>query len=223
MRLAIVTSAASTAMRARLVALVPHLAAEHEVEIFAERLGELPGGRALRAAISLSPREFDHLVFAVEDEPACGFMLPLVRAFGGTVALEQWSLASAARSAYAELARPTLPGAVRAWREGGMADLSAWRRGDHVELAFNRSAVRFADSFIVPSEELRRRVLVERNAPTPIGVVEPASDAAAQARAWTECLGRFPHPRSARKTLFRLRVQQALERRRSTRTGSEHP
>jgi hypothetical protein len=217
MRLAIVTGAAPTAVGARLVELVPHLAAEHELEIFAEREGELPGVRRVRPVTEFTPRELDHFVFVVEDEPACGFMLLLVRELGGTVALEQWSLARAARAAYAELGRPGLRGTVRAWREGGVADLLAWRRGQFGDLAFNRSAVRFADSFIVPSEELRRRVLVERNAPTPIGVVEPQADAASQASAWTECLGRFPNPRSARKTLFRMRVQQALERRRGRR------
>ncbi|HVS11321.1 MAG TPA: hypothetical protein VMS76_15735 [Planctomycetota bacterium] len=214
MRLAIVIGAAAMAGAARVLALVPHLAAEHELEIFAERAGELPGVRRVRPVTELTPRELDHVVFVVENEPGCGFMLPLVRELGGTVALEQWSLARAARAAYAELDRPGLRGTVRAWREGGLAGLSAWRRGQFGELAFNRSAVRFADSFIVPSEELRRRVLVERNAPTPIGVIEPQADAASQACAWTEIFGRFPSPRSARKTLFRLRVQQALERRR---------
>jgi hypothetical protein len=219
MRLAIVTGAAATAGAARVLALVPHLAAEHELEIFAEREGELPGVGRVRPVTELTLRELDHLVFLVEDEPACGFMLPLVRALGGTVALAQWSLASAARMAYSELDRPGLRGTVRAWREGGLADLSAWRRGQFGEVAFNRSAVRFADSFIVPSEDLRRRVLVERNAPTPIGVVEPQAGAASQARAWSEILGRFPSPRSARKTLFRLRLQQAIARRRASGAG----
>jgi len=219
MRLAIVTGAAATAGAARVLALVPHLATEHELEIFAEREGELPGSRRVRPVTELTPRELDHLVFVVEDDPACGFMLPLVREIGGTVALAHWSLARAARAAYAELGRPGLRGTVRAWREGGLADLLAWRRGDLGDLSFNRSAVRFADSFIVPSEDLRRRVLVERNAPTPIGVVEPQADAASQASAWTEILGRFPSPRSSRKTLFRLRVQQAIARRHASPGG----
>jgi len=44
------------------------------------------------------------------------------------------------------------------------------------ELALNRSVVRFGDAFIVHSEAMRARILEERNAPTPIGVVHHGAE-----------------------------------------------
>jgi glycosyltransferase involved in cell wall biosynthesis len=47
---------------------------------------------------------------------------------------------------------------------------------DRFELALNRSVVRFADAFLVHSEAMRARILAERNAPTPIGVVHHGAE-----------------------------------------------
>ena len=49
---------------------------------------------------------------------------------------------------------------------------------DRFRLPFNRSIVRFADSFVVHSEHVRRLILTERNAPTPVAVVPHGTDAA---------------------------------------------
>jgi len=47
---------------------------------------------------------------------------------------------------------------------------------DRFSLALNRSVVRFADAFIVHSDYVRRRVLEERNAATPVGVLHHGAE-----------------------------------------------
>ncbi len=47
---------------------------------------------------------------------------------------------------------------------------------DRFRLPLNRSIVRFADAFLVHSEYVKERILAERNAPTPIGVVHHGSE-----------------------------------------------
>jgi glycosyltransferase involved in cell wall biosynthesis len=52
---------------------------------------------------------------------------------------------------------------------------------DRFDLPFNRSVVRFGDSFLVHSEYVGDRIRKERNAPTPMGVVHHGSE-----RRWRE-------------------------------------
>ena len=100
-------------------------------------------------------------------------MVPIVRALGGAVCLHDWVLFDLAVAAYPALARGGLAGHWAALCEGGPAQLSVYRanRLDRFNLPLNRSVVRLADAFVVHSELLRRRILDERNAPTPIAVV----------------------------------------------------
>jgi glycosyltransferase involved in cell wall biosynthesis len=48
---------------------------------------------------------------------------------------------------------------------------------DRFALPLNRSIVRFGDAFLVHSQHVRERILEERNAPTPIGVVHHGAQA----------------------------------------------
>jgi hypothetical protein len=102
------------------------------------------------------------------------------------------------------------------------------------QLPLNRAIVRFADAFIVSSEELKLQVLRERNQATPVGVVPRSAgidvpeETSSEERAWIErgvrkpmertdhwnrvaesyleLLQAFPPPRSSRRGLVSLRA-----------------
>jgi hypothetical protein len=197
-------------------ALARHLWEHCAVAVFVERqrAGAAYFGVESRPAPALVPREFDHVLYLLADQPEHAFMVPLVRALGGCVALQQWSLTTLAWAAYPALARGGWRGTLAALREGGPAQARAYWHRQATGLTLNRSIVRFGDTFLVPTEELRRQVLEERNAPTPIGVVpwpsDPSGDWAAVARSYVELLERFPAPRTARKGLLTLRIRERL-------------
>jgi hypothetical protein len=208
------------------LALAGGLARACDVTLFAggrRAAGEIDGVR-VRAADELLPREFDQVLYWVRGSAGDAFIAPLVRALGGTVALDAWALRELAFAAYPALERGGLAGWVRALREGGLADaraLGRWRRGERgVELALNRSIVRYGDAFIVPSDDLARRVLDDRNAPTPIGVVARGGAEGERwsevARAFVAWLERFPPPRAARKPLVALRMAREWRRARNS-------
>lgn len=200
---------------------------EHcEVAVFVEphRAGAGYFGVQSRPASALVPRDFDHVLYLLADRPEHAFMVPLVRELGGCVALHEWSLATLAWAAYPALARGGWRGTIAALREGGPVQARAYWRREPAGLTLNRSIVRFGDTFLVPTEELRRRVLEERNAPTPIGVVpwpsDPSGDWAGVARCYLELLERFPAPRTARKGLVSLRIRERLRERRDMKKDS---
>ena len=165
--------------------------------------------------VGILPREHDHLLFQVGDEAACGFMAAMVRELGGAVALHDWGLAELAGAAYPVLGRGGVRGAMRAVREGGLEQarcLSRLRAGAPGEPPpLNRSVVRFADGFFVATPDDRERILAERNAPTPIVVVDP-EDAARAAELYVEALESFPRPRSVNKRLLWRRIRGELAR-----------
>jgi hypothetical protein len=182
-------------------ALLPHLRERFELDVFVGTDGgaELDG-RPVRTAAELRPRAYDQVLYAIWNDARCAFAFPFVRDVGGTVALFEWRLPDAARAAFPDLA---VPGPRARWlhlREGGPEALSARRTA---EPALNRSIVRRADAFLVPSAELRERVLADRNEPTPIAVADPAAGPEATAAAWVEALERFPRHRVARKSVLR--------------------
>jgi hypothetical protein len=120
------------------------------------------------------------------------------------VALFDWCLAEATRAAYPGLAGAGPRARWLAAREGGTRAALRLRAGTGPELpAMNRSVVRWADSFIVPDDDLRQRVLEERNEPTPIAVVDPRGPAADVAHRWCDALASFPRHRSARSSVLR--------------------
>jgi hypothetical protein len=221
LKLALVTTPWNSASRAGAIAreLVRHLADTEQIEVFVERGregGDYFGWKA-RSASALVPREHDHVLHFVADEPECAFVLPLVRELGGCAVLLDWELAAAARAAYPELAASGLRGVIRALREGGFDEARRYaksRGGDRpASISLNRSIVRFADSFFAPSESLRELILDSRNAPTPVGVLDFASaNWPDLAHAVREQLERFPPPRTARKGLLLRRVREELRR-----------
>ena len=214
MKLALVTAAASATSGVGDFArrLVPHLARHVELRVFLDGDGELEGA-APEPAATLLPREHDQVLYLVANEAACGFMAELLRELGGAVALRDWGLSELAVAAYPAL-RTGGPGAfVRAVREGGVDQARRWARllagepGDPPPL--NRSIVRFADAFIVGASGVRDRILTERNAPTPIAVLEPCDPAQAAER-YVEALERFPRPRASGKRLLWRRIRAKL-------------
>jgi hypothetical protein len=202
--------------------LLEHLKQRLDVRVFVEtgREGEPVCGIASEPALALFPREHDQLLYQLGNEPQHAFMVPIVRALGGAVCLHDWVLHDLAVAAYPALARGGLAGQWAALREGGWAQLAAYRKDrlDRLHLPLNRSVVRFADAFVVESELLRAKILEERNAPTPIAVVPPAETAGFEPTAarYAEALERFPRPRGSRRRLIAQRVRLA-SRLRATR------
>lgn len=189
MRLALVTTPPAPPADAGEAArgLLPHLAGMLEVEVFVERgrEGGQLAGQATRAVDALVPREFDQILYELGDAAEHAFMLPLVRAVGGAVALRDWVLFDLALAARPELARGGWRGLRAALAEGGVAQARTWwrQRGQRDALArerfrlpLNRSVVRFADAFVVHSAHLAERIRADRNAPTPIGLVPRGAD-----------------------------------------------
>ena len=243
MRIALVTTPTrpSSPVGNRARALLPHLRERAEVELFAAEAsaGEAPLGD-LRALSALRPRSFDQIVYALGNEPEHAFMVPLVRALGGTVWLHHWVLFDLAIASYPRLLQGGLRGHWLAWREGGA---SAWRsyraqrRGAaepgragarlaleraRAELAWNHSIVRFADAFLVPSQTLREQILASRNAPTPIAVLPGPADGSApeqDAAAVIAALERFPRARASRASLLALALRRGAAEARAGRRG----
>jgi hypothetical protein len=225
MRLALVTTPPSVPSGIGELArgLLERLKPRAEVRVFVEdRLaGEPICDLAGEPALALFPREHDRVLYLLGNEPAHAFMVPLLRAIGGAVWLHDWCLFDLAAAFRPALARGGLAGQRAALLEGGVAQLWAYRadRLDRARLPLNRSVVRFADAFLVEDEELRRRILEERNAPTPIAVVpRPPSGAgeSAGASAWelaaarcAEALERFPRPRGHKRRLIGRRLRLA--------------
>jgi hypothetical protein len=191
---------------------------EHaEVHVFVERGREGADwfGVRTRSASELLPRDFDQVLYLVDDTAEHAFMAPLVRTLGGCVALHTWELRRLARAAYPELVKPGLRAAKRAFGEGGLAAAREhWSDPASTNSPLNRSIVRFGDTFLVRDEALKKQLLDDRNAPTPIGVVPwpatPEGDWAAVATAMFKLFERFPPPRTARRGLIGLRVREGL-------------
>lgn len=213
MRIALVTAPPEPGSRAGALAaaLLPALRERAEVRVHLAPGLSWPGLETVPAP-ELRPREHDHVLLVVANEPGCAFLAPLARAVGGTAVLLDWRLPELARAAWPSLDQPGLAGLVRAFREGGAAGVRSWRETHGMPLGagpaptWNRSIVRFADAFLVPDAETAGRVLDSRNAPTPVEVVPcqaPADEPAARAAAarWLECLEGFPQARATRRSL----------------------
>jgi len=215
---------------ARLGALLPHLEQAFDVQVIVGPEYDAPdfAARPVESADSLVPKEFDRLVYFLENTRQDAFMVPMIRNFGGVVALHDWMLGDLALAARPAMALAGLLGQLAAWREGGLAAWRAQRRGgaplmvDTVPL--NRSVVRHADAFIVPEDDWRRGILEERNAYTPIAVVpwDRASNQetlAQSAPGFVESLQLFPAHSANRKSLIQSAITEADRARKSRDTA----
>lgn len=226
MKLAIVTTAHAerSAVGRYSSALAAELARRVELTVFvapAQACEELAGLR-VRSVDELAPREFDQVLHQVGDEAALAFQAPLIRELGGVVALHDWKLSRFAGAAFPGLQRGGMRALYLALREGGVEQARELRRAGNP--ALNRSVVRFGDAFVTHSVRMREAILADRNAPTPIVVLEPQLETErddgiagaerahqAVAGAWSDladryvaALARFPRPRSARRALVAL-------------------
>ena len=220
LRLALVTTPEALDPSSRWASIMAALAEHCDLSVVVES-GRESAGRS--SAEVLRPRAHEQILFVLEDTPACAFMLPMIRAIGGTVYLPRWELPALAMAAHPELERMGLRGWFHALREGGPREALAWRRatarGERPSgLALNRSVVRHADSFLVEDAALAPRLLEERNERTPISVVEVSPEAGAR---WAEHLAGFPEPRAARRSLILARVREADRRRAAQRNARE--
>ncbi len=256
MRIAVVTTPSGelSAVGEHVRAWLPHLREHHDLQEFVESGREATGwcGEPTQPSHRLRARDFDQILYLLGNEPGHAFMLPILRALGGTVAQHEWSLVALATAAQPALSRGGMRGALAALREGGLRQariyraLSLARTGvalqpawtaalDRAELTLNRTVVRHADAFLVGTEEMRSRILLDRNSATPVGVVPgivrgadvcmDARDATTSDRAgdhsWpaiarqvAHALALFPPPRSRRKSLIQAAV--AASRREAT-------
>lgn len=211
MRLALLTTLAVDGSRVgqRVRALLPYLLERVAVDVILPADGETGGlaGATVRPVSELEPLEYDHVLFAIGNEARLAFTYTVLRRTGGCVALFDWCLANATRAAYPGLAAD---GPLARWlavREGGTRAVRSLHNGSGSEPpALNRSIVRWADSFIVPDEGLKRLVLEERNEPTPIAVVDPDGPESEVAHAWCDALASFPRHRSARSSVLRSMI-----------------
>jgi hypothetical protein len=220
LRVAVVTTPASSASNPSSIggyvrALLPHLAERCRLDVFVEGPDDTGGGVGELAAPRLDPQRFDRILYQLGNEPAHAFMLPMIRALGGVVVLHDWQLAEAAAKAYPALERGGLAGFLAAVREGGLGEARAWRSRPAVPLAMNRSAVRFGDAFLVHSSELKQRVLRERNAFTPVGVLENEGDPPALAAEVVRFLEDMPPHRSKKRAGLALQVLRELRARKA--------
>jgi hypothetical protein len=248
MRIAVVTTPPSEPSRVgeRVGPWLPHLRERFEIQEFVEldRGGIGWCGEPTEPSHRLRARDFDQILYLLGNEASHAFMLPILRALGGTVVQHDWSLAALATAARPALSHGGMRGALAALREGGLRQARAYRAlsldragvGSQLaweaalgraELALNRSVVRHADAFVVASEDMKLRILRDRNSATPVGVVkgldgesggrnerrESATNDRVDAPAWAEvarqvasCLERFPAPRSRRKSLIQSAI-----------------
>jgi glycosyltransferase involved in cell wall biosynthesis len=108
--------------------LLPYLREEAEVDLFVDigLEGEEDGWKNTRAVDQLQPRDYDQILYQLGNERQHAFMLPLIRALGGTVMLHDWVLFDLALAAHPELERGGLRGLRRAWSLGGFAEARRW-------------------------------------------------------------------------------------------------
>jgi glycosyltransferase involved in cell wall biosynthesis len=110
--------------------LLPHLVKHCEVSVFVEpgSTGERVAGLETRPANSITPRDFDQVLYQLGNERSHAFMPRMVRALGGTVVLHDWVLFDMALAAFPALARGGVKGHVLALREGGTRELAVYAR-----------------------------------------------------------------------------------------------
>ena len=110
--------------------LLPYLREHCDVELFVqpEYAGPDTDGEPLRSVTDLKPKRYDQVQYQLGNERYHAFMLPMIRAIGGTVMQHDWVLFDLAVAAYPGLLRGGLKGHALAMREGGRAQLMTYLR-----------------------------------------------------------------------------------------------
>lgn len=245
LRVALVTSSHDAPVVHYARRLLPHLRELSRVDVFAA--GDQAAFEGALDPRELDPGAYERIVYQLANEGPHAFMLPLVRAHGGTVVLHDWYLHEPVARAYPAWSAGGWRGVLLALREGGVAAAREYARargaGEPPVVPVNRSVVRLADSFLVHARWMRERIVDERNAATPVGVVWDAAeelgpdlgrrvarsllcgeaDWAALARRYLEHLERFPSHRSNRKSLIRTAIEASDRMRAAARAREEGP
>jgi hypothetical protein len=199
------------------------------VFVASELAGANDDGADMRPASEIASRDFDHILYQIGNEPHHAFMLPLVRELGGAVVLHDWTLSLTSWAADPALAHGGMRGLFAALREGGVGEARHYfahgavlRREEaaRARLTLNRTVVRCGDAFLVHHSDLKRRILIDRNAATPIAVLKARDDAYSLAREYASFLEICPSPRSKRRSLIRAMVE-ASDKRRNALAGSD--
>ncbi len=110
--------------------LIPGLCNHCKVAVFVQdgKEGGALANHPTRALSSLDPREFDRILYQVGNEQSHAFMLPAIRALGGTVVLHDWVLFDLAVAANPALARGGFAGHLAAARMGGLKQARLYAR-----------------------------------------------------------------------------------------------
>jgi hypothetical protein len=211
---------------------VSHLRKHIDLELFvaSELAGECSDGSMMRPSSGLASKEFDHIVYQIGNEPQHAFMLPMIRDLGGTVVLHDWALGAPSWAAHPALERGGPSGLLAAWREGGfgtarryLAHRGELHREDGVrsQLVLNRSVVRGGDAFVVHARDLKDRILIDRNAATPIAVLDLAENRSRLANEYARFLEVCPAPRSKKRSLIRTMIEASDRRRTAERRSRD--
>ena len=113
--------------------LLPYLCEHAEVDVFVERLEDGDEDSPewgvpikVRPASELDPREYNQVLFQLGNEMNHAFMLPMIRAIGGTVMQHDWVLFDLAAVAYPAISRGGIKGHATVLREGGPEQLRSY-------------------------------------------------------------------------------------------------
>ena len=106
---------------------LPYLREHCDVQVFVEEPdGEDWDTEPVRPVSELDPKAFDQVLYQLGNEQSHAFMLPMIRAIGGTVMQHDWVLFDLAMKAYPGLMRGGAKGHALALREGGFQQASLY-------------------------------------------------------------------------------------------------
>ena len=110
--------------------LLPYLREHCDVELFVsdQHAGQEEDGEVLHPLSELQPKRYDQIQYQLGNERHHAFMLPVIKAIGGTVMQHDWVLFDLAVAAFPGLVRGGLKGHALALREGGSQQLFTYLR-----------------------------------------------------------------------------------------------
>jgi len=107
--------------------LLPYLREHCDVHVYVEQPdGDDWDSEPVRSVADLNPKEYDQVLYQLGNEGSHAFMLPMIRAIGGTVMQHDWVLFDLAMQAWPGLMRGGAKGHALALREGGFQQASLY-------------------------------------------------------------------------------------------------